>query len=322
MGLHSCQRAEGVFLVHYAGMSDLDSMARGAGRDVTLLRALAWMTMGSLLLSAMNAFMRLMTLQMDSMQAQFLRYVFAVIVMMPVMVPSALRHGWIIYRPKNIPGQFWRGAVHAAALGVFFMALPHLPLADTTALSFTTPLWVMIGAVIFLRERVSGGQWLAAAVGFSGTLVVVWPQLGAGPGSPGWSLVMLLACPLFAASILTKALTRQDSPAVITAWQAITVTLFSAPLALMVWEPPTARQWFTLLLCGVLGSSAHYCMTKALSLAKASTMQTVRFLDLVWASFFGALLFAQWPTFNAWVGGLIIVASTAWIAHRESRRRR
>jgi drug/metabolite transporter (DMT)-like permease len=56
-------------------------------------------------------------------------------------------------------------------------------------------------------------------------------------------------------------------------------------------------------------------------LAKASTMQTVRFLDLVWASFFGALLFAQWPTLNAWVGGLIIVASTAWITHRESRRR-
>lgn len=303
-------------------MSDRDDAVADGGRDITLLTALAWMTMGSLLLSAMNALMRLMTLQMDSMQAQFLRYVFAIVVMLPVMVPSALRHGWVIYKPNNLGGQFWRGAVHAAALGVFFMALPHLPLADTTALSFTTPLWVMMGAVIFLRERVSGGQWLAAVIGLSGTLVVIWPQLSVGSGSPVWSLVMLLSCPLFAASILiTKALTRQDSPAVIVTWQAITVTLFSAPLALVVWEPPSARQWFTLFLCGVLGSSAHYCMTKALALAKASTMQTVRFLDMAWASIFGALLFAQWPTLNAWAGGIIIVASTAWIAHRESRRR-
>jgi hypothetical protein len=75
-----------------------------------------------LLLVAMNALMRKMTLEMDSFEAQFLRYLFGLLVMMPLL----FRDGLAAYRPRNMTGQWWRGAMHATALSLFFLALPHV----------------------------------------------------------------------------------------------------------------------------------------------------------------------------------------------------
>ena len=106
--------------------------ARTAPDDIAgvAVRAMAWMALGGFLLVAMNALMRKMTLEMDSLQAQFLRYFFGLAVMLPLL----FRDGLAAYRPKNIRGQWWRGAAHTAALTLFFLALPHVPLAEMTAI--------------------------------------------------------------------------------------------------------------------------------------------------------------------------------------------
>lgn len=278
---------------------------------------MAWMTLGGLLLVAMNALMRKMTLEMDSFEAQFLRYLFGLAVMLPLL----MREGLAAYRPRNMAGQWWRGAVHAAALSLFFFALPHVPLADMTGILFTTPIFTLMGAAFVLREKVTAPRWLAAGLGFLGVIVVIWPHLS-GQGAGVWSLVMLAASPFFAASFLiTKALTRTDKPNTIVMWQNITVTLFAMPLALLNWTWPTPIQWAFFLVCGLLGSAAHLCMTRAFSLADISATQPVRFLDLIWSALFGYLLFAESPTVSALIGGTIIVASTAWLARREAMER-
>jgi drug/metabolite transporter (DMT)-like permease len=285
----------------------------------SVLRAMLWMGFGGFALCLMNALMRVMTLELEPMYAQFLRYVFAV----PMMLPMVLREGWRTYRPNNLPGQFWRGAVHTASLSLFFLALPHLSLADTTAIMFTTPIFVLLGAALVLREKVTAERWLAALVGFSGVLVVLWPHLKGGVGAGVWSLVMLSASPLFAASFLiNKALTRRDSPQVIVAWQNLSVTLFTLPLALPFWQTPTWTHVGVFLVCGFLGTLAHLCMTRAFSMVDISAVQPVRFLDLIWASLLGILLFDASPTVTALAGGAVILASTIWIARRESAQRR
>jgi drug/metabolite transporter (DMT)-like permease len=278
---------------------------------------MAWMAMGGLLLVAMNALMRKMTLEMDSFEAQFLRYLFGLLVMMPLL----FRDGFAAYRPRNMTGQWWRGAMHATALSLFFLALPHVPLAEMTSILFTSPIFTLIGAAVVLRERVTPARWLAAAVGFLGVIVVVWPHLS-GRGAGIWTLVMLASSPFFAASFLiTKALTRTDGPNTIVMWQNITVTIFALPLALLNWTSPTLTQWAFFLVCGLLGSGAHLCMTRAFSLADISATQPVRFLDLIWSATFGFILFGEYPTVSALIGGAIIVASTAWLARREAMER-
>jgi len=289
--------------------------AAGSRHSATL-RGMAWMAGGGLALCTMNAIMRVMTQQLDPLNAQFLRYLCG----LAVMLPMILRDGPAAYRANYLPGQFWRGAAHTAALTLFFLALPHIPLADMTAIMFTTPIFVLVGAALLLRERVARERWIAALVGFAGVLIVLWPHLS-GAGAGMWSLVMLGASPFFAASFLiNKALTRHDSPRVIVMWQNISVTLFMLPMAVPVWQNPSAVQWATFLACGLLGTVAHLMMTRAFSLADISAMQPMRFLDLIWSSLLGLAIFGNVPSVTALMGGAVIVASTIWIARRESAR--
>ena len=204
-------------------------------------------------------------------------------------------------------------------LCLWFLAIPHITLADTTAIGFTTPIFIMFGAVLVLKEPMRWERWLAAAVGFGGVLLVVAPHLSGGANG-FYSLVMLASSPVFAASFLiTKALTRYERAEVIVVWQAITVTVCSLPLALLHWQWPTAGQWFGFLVCGLLGSSGHYCLTRSFAAADISATQSVKFLDLVWATVLGWLVFGDLPSQWTLVGGIVICASTLWIARRESR---
>ena len=122
-----------------------------------------------------------------------------------------------------------------------------------------------------------------------------------------------------AATHLTKALTRVESTEVIVFWQALTVMLFSLPLALPVWLPPTLLQWAGFALCGLLGSLGHYCLTRSYRHADISATQSVKFLDLVWASLLGLLVFADWPSASTLLGGALISVAALWLARRESR---
>ena len=286
-------------------------------------RALLWSVASGLLFCMLNATMRGLTLQLPPLQAQFMRYLCGALVMLPLVLRAGPRHYW----PNSVRGQFTRGGVHTLGLVLWFMALPMIPLADTTAIGFTTPLFTMIGAAIFLREHMRWERWLATVIGFGGVLVVLAPKLGgsgidtSGGIGGGWHLLMLASAPVFAVSyLITKVLTRTESAGVIVVWQAISVSLFSLPMALWVWQTPTLWQWLGVGLCGVLGSSGHYCLTRSFRGADISSTQSVKFLDLVWASLLGWLWFADLPTQTTLLGGAIICGATLWAARREQRR--
>lgn len=289
---------------------------RGFGRLPPVLRGLLWAVASGLLFVLLNTLMRSLAIDLNPSQTQFLRYAFGLVVMLPFI----LRGGIGSYRPHHLGGQFVRGGIHSLGLALWFVAIPHVTLADTTALGFTTPIFIMVGAVLVFRERLHWERWIAAAIGFAGVLMVVAPKLSGGGG--GYLLVMLASAPVFAASFLmTKALTRHDRAAVIVVWQSITVTLFSLPLGLLHWHPPTPWQWASFLLCGVLGSAGHYCLTRSFTIVDISATQSVKFLELVWAAALGWLVFGNQPSTSTLIGGAVISASTLWIAHRESRRR-
>lgn len=290
--------------------------ARRVERLDPTVRGLLWMALSGLVFVMLNVVLRSLSQQLHPMQAQFLRYLAAVLVMWPLVARSGLRACW----PQRLGGQFSRGALHTVGLLLWFAALPHIPLADTTAIGFIQPMFIMIGAWFFLHETMRWERWVAALVGFGGVMVVVGPQLS---GQAGWShLLMLASCPVFAASFLmTKTLTRYESVKVIVLWQAVTVAIFSLPMAVWFWQSPSAVQWLMVAASGVLGVGGHYCQTRGLAIADASPTQSIKFLDLIWAAMFGWLVFGDLPTRTTLIGGAIISVSTIWIAQRESRRR-
>ncbi|MFN9281025.1 MAG: DMT family transporter [Betaproteobacteria bacterium] len=284
------------------------------------VQGLLWTTAAGVIFSFLNALMRALGQQVDPFQSQFLRYFFGLLVLLPLV----WHHGVAAYRPKTMRGQFIRGGLHTAGLYLWFVSLPKIPLADMTAIGFTTPLFIMLGAWLFFKEQMRWERWLATVLGFVGVLIVVGPKLsladGFGPGPGLHHLLMLASAPVFAASFLvTKALTRYETTGTILVWQAISISLLSLPLALWAWQPLSPLQWFGFALCGVLGSSGHYCLTRSFVAADISATQSVKFLDLVWAVLLGWALFADIPSFSTIAGGMLISAATLWVARRESR---
>ncbi|HSW05624.1 DMT family transporter [Aquabacterium sp.] len=289
------------------------TLSRRAARWSPTTRGLLWTSAAGLLFSMLNALMRSLTLHIDPFQSQFLRYAFGLLVLLPLV----WHQGLAAYKPQNLVGQFTRGAAHTVGLCLWFTALPRIALADMTAIGFTTPIFIMIGAYIFFREPMRWERWLATGIGFGGVLIVVGPALSGSGG--GYHLLMLLSAPVFAVSfLLTKALTRYEKTGVILLWQSISVALFSLPLALWHWQWLSAWQWIGFAVCGVLGSAGHYCLTRSFKAADISSTQSAKFLDLVWSALMGWLLFSDMPSQSTLLGGTVICAATLWVARRES----
>ncbi|MGE0423745.1 MAG: DMT family transporter [Reyranellaceae bacterium] len=282
----------------------------------TALRGMLWMAASGALFAALNTIMKWLAHDLDPWVVGFLRYLFGFLVLLPV----AMRLGWRGMR-SGAPGlQVLRGAFHVGGLLLWFMALPMVSMAEMTALGFTGPIFMCLGAVVVLGEKMSAVRWAAVLVGFLGTLIVVHPWTAPGFGVGWGSVLLLLASPTFAASFITaKVLTRHDSPEAIVIWQHGLVALFALPFALTAWTMPSAWQWGWFVLCGLLGAAGHYCVTQALRIADVSATQPVRFLDLLWASLGGFIAFSSVPEGWTIAGGVVIFSATLWLARHEAR---
>ena len=115
---------------------------RRVSRLPPTLRGLLWSGGAGLVFALLNTIMRKLAAQVGSFETQFLRYAFG----LAVMLPFVLRSGWRSYVPRSIGSQFVRGGVHTAGLLIWFTALPHITIADTTAIGFTGPIFIMLGA--------------------------------------------------------------------------------------------------------------------------------------------------------------------------------
>lgn len=278
-------------------------------------RGILWALGAGLAFQFANGAMRALTIALDPMQAQFLRYLVGILPLLPLLVRAGALHR---LRPGSMRGQVWRSALHTLGLVLWFTALPHMPLADMTAIGFTNPLFVLIGAAWLLKEPMNPARWIAVGVGFAGVLVIVGPGL-AGTGG-AYALLMLAASPVFAASFLvTKVLTRHDSASVIVLWQTVLVALMSLPLALPSWVWPTPAQWGLALIGGVAGTVGHYFLTRSFASADISATQSVKFVDLLWAALIGWLAFGDVLRATTVIGGAVIVASIVVLERHERR---
>jgi drug/metabolite transporter (DMT)-like permease len=282
------------------------------------------------LFGILNALQKQLSHAFSPPQVACLRYFVGSLVLLPLV----LRGGWTVYRPRRLRLQVARGLVHTCGVVVWFAALPFVTLAQNAAIGFTGPIFMMLGAWLFLAERMYPSRWAAVGVAFGGVLIVLWPDLVEADMGSVHTLMLLGAAAIFAGSFLiSKTLTRYDAPEAIVFWLGIMVSALTLPVAIMgldlsaatptlrvIWQWPTNWQWLLFFGSGVFGSAAHYCMARAFHAGDVSVVQPARFFDLIWASLFGFLVFGHMPTGWALVGGSVICSATLWIARRERRR--
>lgn len=289
------------------------SGTRPAATSAEVKRAVALMAASTVFFGCMAACIRLASEQLHPFEIAFFRNFFGFVFVLPLF----LRHGPGILRTTKLPFYLLRCCIGIVSMLAGFWAIVHLPLAQAIALSYSTPLFVTLGAVLVLGEIVRARRWTAVLVGFVGVLVIVRP------GSSDFtaaSLVALLAAVASASvAISIKFLSRTEHPDAIVLYTTMLWVPMSLVPALMVWETPVGITWLWIVLAGALGTTAHLFWTRALKLADASLLTPISFLQILVVAVLGYLLFDerldQWTA----LGAGIIFASNVYIARRESR---
>jgi len=258
-----------------------------------------------------TAVVRYLGSEMHPVQAAFLRYAFGV----AIIIPFCLRTSLFRIPFARLRLHAFRGVAHGIAIMLWFFAMMRLPIAEVTALSFMTPVFIIIGASVFLKERFYRHRAIAVALGIAGGLIILQPgfrviDLGA--------IAQLVAAPLFAVSMLiAKNLTRSESNGHILLMLSVFCTLTLILPAIVIWRQPTLEELSWLFLCAVFATAGHYCMTRAFRSAEIAALQPITFLQLVWATLMGSFLFGEQPNFWVWLGGGIIVISATYNARKE-----
>ncbi len=278
------------------------------------VQGIAWMVLTGLLFASVTGTVRYLGSDMPAPQAAFLRYALGLVLTVPVL----LRLGRSGLRPSRPGLLVARGACHAVGVMLWFYAMARIPVAEVTAIGFTAPLFITIGAALFLGERLRTRRVVAVVVGFLGTLLILQPGVRV---IEAGALAQLAAAPVLAGSyLIAKKLTETESSAAIVAYLSILVTVALAPLAMLHWRTPTLEEIALLFATAVFATAGHYTMTRAMHATELTVLQPFQFLQLVWASLLGLYAFGEVPRAGTVLGGLIIVACATYIAHREARQ--
>jgi drug/metabolite transporter (DMT)-like permease len=248
------------------------------------------------------------------MQAAWMRWLTGIACIAPFAIAGSRA---IHLRDLRLHGL--RAVFHGSGYALWYSGVGLIPLATTAALSFTGPLFVTLGAALFLSERVTRARWVGVFIGFIGVLVILRPGL-AEPNLG--SLLVLASVPLIAGSnLVAKVVAGRDTPVQVVFWQSVLAAILFAPFGLWVWREPTWALWALAFGAGVFGTLGYFLMTWSYRLLDISALQPLAFLGIVWASVFDLTIFGK--TADAWtfVGAAIIVAAGTAIAHREARRK-
>ncbi len=279
------------------------------------VRAILWMLISGLCFVGVTGIVRYLGTELPAAQSAFLRFAWGVAFLMPTLF-GVLRVG--------VPGVLWRlylgrGVLHVGAVICWFYAMARIPVAEVTAIGYLNPVLLTIGTAVFLGEKLALRRMVAIGVALLGALIVLRPGLR--EVTDGHLSQVMAAC-LFAGSYLfAKKLSGMVGAAQSVAMLSLVVTIGLMPLALAVWVPVSAVQVAWLALVAAFATGGHYCMSRAFAAAPVAVSQPVVFLQLVWATLLGALVFGEGVDPFVLLGGAVIVAAVSYITWREARLR-
>ncbi len=247
-------------------------------------------------------------------QIAWLRFAVHAACLMPLVI---IRHGVRALWPDQLRLQVLRGAFLFADVILFLGALAVLPLADTLALFFISPLVVTVLSVPILGEHVGIRRWIAAFVGFVGALIIIRPGLGVFD----WASIMAIGSGIAYAlyMIFTKKLAGVAPSLVTLAHTAIFSAAALAVVMPFVWVELNTVDAAWMLAMGLLAALSHYFLLLAFEQGSASFLAPFTYTEMIVAVIIGYVVFADFPDLWTWIGMAIIAASGIYISRREAR---
>ena len=276
------------------------------------LEGIAWMVLTGILFVGVTAAVKHGAADLPAAESAFLRFAFGLVFLAPMT--GILLRTRLSRRQWQLIGM--RGTVHALGVCLWFHAMTRITIAEVTAMNNLIPVYVTLGAVLFLGETLAIRRLVAVGIAFLGALLILRPGLR--ELSDGHLAMILVAMCLAGSYLFAKRMTAELPASVIVAMMSIVVTIFLLPLAIAVWRWPTPGEvgWIMLIAC--LATCGHYTMTRSFAAAPLSVTQPVAFVPLVWSVLIGFFVFHE--AIDIWVvlGGCLIIAAATFIAIRES----
>ena len=232
-----------------------------------------------------------------------------------VLAPIIFQQGKSIFITKQPKIQFLRISTNSVAMLCFFYGITSTPLAQLTTLGFTVPIFATILAVIFMGEKIRIRRTSALIIGFIGTIIVMRPDISIELGA---MLIIFSSFLWSVCLIFIKKLTQTDSAITISLYFGIGMIPATFVMAFPVLEMIDIRQFMILVFIAVTGTLAQTIMNSALKKGELALLLPFDFLRLIWSVLIGYALFAEEPHITLWIGGVLIVGSTSYIAWRES----
>ena len=236
-----------------------------------------------------------------------------------VISMSSRRTGGIkrVAKTKSPILQIFRSLILVAEMCITILAFTLLGLAETHAIFASYPLIIAMLSGPILGEYVGWRRWLAICVGFIGILIILNP--GNGIFSP-YALVPLAGAILFAIyGLLTRYVGQYDDSSTSFYWTGVVGSIAMTVIGLNFWDPVSRSDWSVMLLLSASGVVGHYLLIKCYEVAEASAIQPFAYLQLIWASMIGIMIFGEQITTNVLIGACIIVGAGLFTLWRERK---
>jgi drug/metabolite transporter (DMT)-like permease len=276
------------------------------------------------LFAVMSALIRYLGARYPVGEVVFYRSAFAIV---PVMAVYAWRGELeAVVRTERPLGQAGRGALSIVGMFFNFGALARLPLVESNAISFTSPLFSVALAALVLKERVRVYRWSAVIVGFLGVLVVLSPHLSGDELTIAMASATSLSGVIFGIAgsvanagtvIQTRRLTQSESTSSIVFYFSLSCALAGLVTWPFGWLSPSGGEFAALIGIGLLGGTAHIFLTESYRYASASVVAPFDYTSMIWALLLGYALFGETPTPAIIVGSAIIAGAGLFVIWRE-----
>ena len=274
------------------------------------------MLMSMFIFSAVDTQAKFLTATIDPLQVVWFRQMglfFGAIILL-------IWRGHQILRTAKLGLQIGRGTCAALSASLFIMGVSFVPLADAVAVTFIAPLLVTIMGALLLGEYVGIHRWTAVILGFFGTLVIIRP--GFDSFHPALILPLIAACLFAGRQVISRFLSSSDKTETTFAYTAIASTLIlSLPIPFVWSNPQTSAEILLIISMASMAAIAELLVIKALEIALVVVVSPMQYTIIIWASFYGFMVFDQLPDRYTIGGTVIIVLSGLYTLHRERLRK-
>lgn len=295
----------------------MTTLASPTPLHATTRRGILLMLLGVLTFTAMDALAKGLISRYPAPQVVWARFagqaVAVALILGPARVPQALRtaHPWL---------HMVRSACQMGATTFFFLSLGHIGLAEATALTDINPVLITLGAALFLGERLGPRRIFGILGAMTGAMIVIRP--GAGVFTPAALLPLACALCYAANALLTRHIGQREGP-----WTSLLHAALFGSLAMglvlpFVWTPVAPADIPLFVVIGCIGTAAQLCVIRSFSMAEASAVAPFGYVGLIFATFWGIVLYGEWPDRWTVLGALVIVSAGLYVWHRETRAAR